>query len=218
MILQACRFKPDFTEACRIKLGLNQLALNSGVDSYCELNAMRRPLLFLLFVGYIAAAVYSIGRTNGGAKLPPATFKASFQPSRPTLARLTLTTTKLETLALFYNEVFQADLQPTELEHRQSAVVCQQGRLSNVRLFLCTSDHQKEPRFKPQSLRFTVDNLAAAITAVEMAGGTRKQPTVEKSANQRQGTKQTQKDERANTKAVTVFDPDGNEIELTQAP
>lgn len=161
---------------------------------------MKRPLLFLFFVAYIAAAVYSVGRTSSG---PPA-FKASLQPQRATLNRVMLATGRMEAMVHFYNEVFAADLQPVEAE-KAGSFACQQGTLSGVRLVLCPNQtapqvaKARADQQRPQ-WRFAVSDLAEALHSVEKAGG--KVPA--------------QRDEQFGDQPVTVRDPDGNLIEFTQ--
>lgn len=160
---------------------------------------MRRPLLFLFFVAYIAAAVYSIGRTGPQLASPNKTYKASFKPGRLSLNRVTLTTANLPALAHFYNEVFHADLQPNE-QADDAALACQSGALSGVRFLLCPATNTKSKLPKPAPWRFQVTDIAAAIKAVENAGG-----TIEGEITERIG-----------AKFITVRDPDGNALELAQ--
>lgn len=157
---------------------------------------MKRPLLFLFFVCYAAAAIYSVGRTGSSA----AKFKATFKPPRLTSNRLMLTTSDLPAMVRFYNEVFAADLQPVEPE-RAGVLDCQQGNLSGVTFVLCSTQKGKAKVIAQRvPLRFTVSDLAEARQRVEIAGGQVEDDAVE----------------QAETGTVTVRDPDGNPLELIQ--
>jgi predicted enzyme related to lactoylglutathione lyase len=156
---------------------------------------MNRPLLFLFFVCYTAAAIYSVGRTGSSATT---TFKATFKPTRLVSNRVLLTTGNMDTMTQFYNEVFKADLQPSE-EEEMSALACQQGALSGVPFLLCPGAKPKAAQARPP-LRFAVSDLAEAKRRIEAAGG----EVANKAA------------EADDEKLTLMRDPDGNAIELIQ--
>ena len=161
---------------------------------------MKRPLLFFFFVCYTAAAIYSVGRTGSGAAPHTTTFKTVFKPSRLVSNRLLLTTSKLPAMVQFYNEVFSAELQPVEPE-RAGVLDCQQGTLSGVTFVLCSTQNGKtKTALQRAPLRFTVSDLAEARRRVETAGG-----EIE-----------SELENEAAEGPLTVRDPDGNPLELTQ--
>lgn len=161
---------------------------------------MKRPLLFLFFVCYAAAAIYSVGRTGSGAAPHKATFKITFKPSRLISNRVLLTTSKLPAMVEFYNEVFAADLQPVEPE-RAGLLDCQQGALSGVTFVLCSTQNGKTKTVLQRApMRFTVSDLAEARRRVEAAGGAI-EPELE---------------EPLAEGPLSARDPDGNPLELIQ--
>ncbi len=158
---------------------------------------MKRPLLLLIVLGYIAVAVYSVGRT-GGSK---ASLKTSFAPVTTSLNRVTLATTNMAAMVRFYNEVFGAELQPAP-QYGATTPAFHQGTLAGVSLLLCPNQIARVKAAQNRhQLRFAVTDIEAAIQSVQAAGG-----KADGKITKQQG-----------EKLIAVRDPDGNTIEFTQA-
>ncbi|MBI1763309.1 MAG: VOC family protein [Acidobacteria bacterium] len=157
---------------------------------------MKGPLLLLIVVGYIAVAVYSVGKT-GSSK---ASLKTSVAPASASLNRVTLATNNMAAMVRFYNEVFGAGLESAP-PSGASTTACQQGNLAGINLLLCPnqSARVKAPQNRHQ-LRFAVTDIEAAVQTVQTAGG-----KVDGKVTERHG-----------EKLIAVRDLDGNTIEFTQ--
>jgi predicted enzyme related to lactoylglutathione lyase len=157
---------------------------------------MKRPLLLLIMLGYIAVAVYSVGKT-GDSK---ASLKTSVVPASASLNRVTLTTTNMTTMVRFYNEVFGAELEPAP-QYGTTTPAFHQGNLAGINLLLCPNQVARAKAAQNRhQLRFVVADIEAASHAVRAAGG-----KVDGNITEKQG-----------EKLIAVRDPDGNTIEFTQ--
>jgi predicted enzyme related to lactoylglutathione lyase len=158
---------------------------------------MKRPLLLLIMLGYIAVAVYSVGKT-GDSK---ASLKTSVVPASASLNRVTLTTTNMIMMVRFYNEVFGAELEPAP-QYGVTTPAFHQGNLAGINLLLCPNQVARVKAAQNRhQLRFVVADIEAASQAVRAAGG-----KVDGNITEQQG-----------EKLIAVRDPDGNTIEFTQA-
>jgi predicted enzyme related to lactoylglutathione lyase len=157
---------------------------------------MKRPLLLLIVLGYIAVAVYSVGRTSSKASL-----RTSFALSPISLNRVTLATTNMGEMVRFYNEVFGAELKPAP-QYGSTTPAFHQGTLAGINLLLCPNQIARIKAIENRhQLRFAVIDIEAAIQFVQAAGG-----KVDGKVTEQQG-----------EKMIAVRDPDGNTIELIQA-
>lgn len=158
---------------------------------------MKGPLLLLIVLGYIAVAVYSVGKT-GSSK---ASLKTSFAPVHMSLNRVTLATTNMTAMVRFYNEVFGAELEPAP-QYGATTPAFHQGNLAGVNLLLCPNQIAgvKAAQNRHQ-LRFAVTDIETAVQTVQAAGGKVDGKITEQHSEKR----------------IAVRDPDGNTIEFTQS-
>lgn len=158
---------------------------------------MKRPLLLLIVVGYIAVAVYSVGKT-GGSK---ASLKTTYAPVQTSLNRVTLATINMAAMVRFYNEVFGAEMEPAP-QYGATTPAFHQGNLAGVNLLLCPNQIARVKAAQNRhQLRFAVGDIEAAVQSVQAAGG-----KVDGKVIERQG-----------ERLIAVRDPDGNTIEFTQS-
>jgi predicted enzyme related to lactoylglutathione lyase len=158
---------------------------------------MKGSLLLFIVLGYIAVAVYSVGKSGHST----ASRVTAFSATPMTLNRLTLATTKMAAMVQFYNQVFEAGLQPTN-QYSASAPVFYEGNLAGVSLLLCPNEVAKVKTAQNRhQLRFAVSDLEEAIRRVQAAGGKVDGRIVE----------------QAGEKLIAVRDPDGNTIEFVQS-
>ena len=159
---------------------------------------MKRPLLLLIVLGYIAVAVYSVGKTGGGSK---ASLTSSMMPKLASLNRVTLATKNMAAMVQFYNKVFGAELVPVPQDGANTAAF-HQGNLAGIDLVLCSNETARvKATQNRQQLRFLVADLEATMQLVKSAGG-----KIIGKVN-----------ERHDEKVATVHDPDGNSLEFTQS-
>lgn len=158
---------------------------------------MKGPLLLLIMLGYIAVAVYSLGKT-GSNKV---SLKPSYAPVAMSLDRVTLATHNMTAMVHFYNEVFGADLLPVPQDDLTTSAAYQ-GNLAGVSLLLSPGQSARvKAGQNRQQLRFAVSNLEAAVQVAQAAGG------------KAEGKSREQRGE----KLIAIRDPDGNTLEFTQA-
>lgn len=159
---------------------------------------MKRPLLLLIVLGYIAVAVYSVGKTGGSSKT---SLTSSMMPKLASLNRVTLATRNMAAMVQFYNKVFGADLVPVP-QYGATTPAFHQGNLAGIDLVLCPNETARVKATKNrQQLRFLVTDLEATMQLVKSAGG----KIIGKVS------------EHHDEKVAAVHDPDGNYIEFTQS-
>lgn len=149
-------------------------------------------ITFALFA-YAGMAAYSLGTMKTRAS--SSAVKPAAKPAPKTAPRVTLVTANLARMADFYNEVFAADLQPLD----NSATPNYQGSLSGQMLMLAPKQNARS-KTQRQRLNVEVSDLAETLVRVATNGGTVDGKVIETETEKR----------------LSVRDPDGNLIELTQ--
>ena len=143
------------------------------------------------FVGFcvtaaLVAALSIVGRAS-----------VSTQPGAMTISRVTLAATDLPAMTRFYNDVFQAGLQPAVV----GGVTMQLGTLAGFELLLCPNNVAKvDAALNRHMFRIVVDDVAGALERVRRSGGTVDGPATVVESRQ----------------LAAVRDPDGNTIELVE--
>jgi predicted enzyme related to lactoylglutathione lyase len=159
---------------------------------------MKGIFVFFAMLTYAGMAVYSIGTMPSGSAATTA--YAVNRLATKSASRITLTTANTTAMVNFYNEVFNADLQPVATDDRQ-AVNAYQGNLAGAQLLLYPRQgaRSRNEQYRRQ-LRVEVVDLEETAQLIAAFGGRIESRPMENSQARR----------------MLVRDPDGNIIQLIQ--